>query len=247
MCRTNVEGGKCASPNWKIEEVEDVIFRHLKEIDLGSLVNKDVSRLEHINEAVSVAEQFIANCQIKIDRTFNRLIEGDWSEEISARFSNEIKLEESLREDKKLELEKLISEKNELVDGMSLMNTEGFKSFIEKYNENRRDYEFRSSINELLRKTIIRIELLQRDSGFDPTEYTDKSNEVISYRLRSTKAMNLPLDEIIIRPTFKDHCKWLEREIYIKYKYDEMRYIDYRNNFTAFFKKPRITPKRTDN
>jgi len=122
------------------------------------------------------------------------------------------------------------------MDEMSFDNPDGLKKFIDAYNENIDNYEFRSRINELMRKTISRIELVQREFSIDPTGYDDNCSEVISYRQRSLKASRLKIDDLVGRPSFEDHCKWLSREIYIKYKYGESRYISFGLNISILLK-----------
>jgi len=94
VCRTKLEGNQCVSPEWRIGEIEALVFKHLREVDFGSLFDKDKSRIESINERIAIDEQMIEIANKKIERAMEALISFDLSPDVKRKFSIEIKKEE---------------------------------------------------------------------------------------------------------------------------------------------------------
>jgi len=240
ICRAKISGVGCKSPEWKVDELETLIFRHLKEIDLSSVFDQGSSRLTDLDQKISSCSYEYDVLLAKKKRSVDNLVELELDTESKNQIVNSIKDLSNKILEKKAEIETLNSEKNSYIDATSLQTSSGLKNFINAYNENSKNYQFRSEINELLRRAISKIELKQSNFGIDPTDFDENSSEVISYRNRSKKTSKADLDDIVVRETFIRHCEWLSREIYVHYKYGDMRYISYNNQVTFPIKRTRF-------
>ena len=237
ICKDKLSGGNCESPDWRIDEVEMLIFRHLKEIDLGSMITKKENKLGVLDKKISNVKYEISQHSIKKTRAVQSLVDLDLDGDSKKQLSDVIASLNAAINSKENQLEELIVEKNSYLEATSLQTTQGLKNFINAYEKNSQNYEFKSEVNELLRRAIDRIEMKQTQNGIDPTEYDENSSEVMSYRTRSKKSANAKLDSILTRETFVQHCEWLSRELYIYYKAGNMRYISYADGLSFQIKK----------
>ena len=240
ICKSKLFGAECKSPEWRVDELEVLIFKHLKEVDLSSVFSKEANTLTDLDQKISSGSFECDNLLAKKKRAVDNLTELDLDADSKNQMVSTINdLNEKIIEKKK-EIQKLNAEKNSYIDATSLQTTNGLKKFIDAYKKNRDNYQFRAEINELLRRAISKIELKQTIYGIDPTNFDEDSVEVISYRKRSKKTGLAKLNDIVVRESFVRHCEWLSREIYIHYKYGDMRYISFNNEITFPVKKTRF-------
>lgn len=242
ICKDKLSGGSCKSPDWRIDEVETLVFRHLKEIDLGSMVTKRENKLGVLDKKISNVKYEITQFGNKKTRAVQNLIDLDLDGDSKKQLSEAIGSLNASLISKEKELAELVIEKTSYLEATSLQTTQGLKNFIDVYEKNSLNYEFKSEVNELLRRAIDRIEMKQTQYGIDPTEYDENSSEVMSYRKRSKKSASAKLEVILKRETFAHHCEWLSREMYVYYKAGSMRYISFADGFSVNIKPTRITP-----
>jgi DNA invertase Pin-like site-specific DNA recombinase len=240
VCKNKLSGIDCESPEWKVDELEALIFKHLKEVDLSSIFSQESSKVAALDQKISSCSYEYDNLVAKKKRSVDNLSELDLDEDARNQIVSTINDLNNNIILKNEEIKELNSEKNSYLDATSLQTSNGLKNFIEAYKKNYKNYQFRSEINELLRRAISKIELKQSVFGIDPTDFDENSSEIISYRKRSKKTSKAKLDDIVLRETFIRHCEWLSREIYIYYKYGDRRYISYDNQLTFPVKKTRF-------
>lgn len=229
ICKNKLFGAQCKSPEWRVDELETLIFRHLKEVDLSGVFDQGASKQTDLDQRISSYSYELENLIAKKKRAVDNLTELELDQDSKNQIVATVDGLSSKIIQVKKEIKSLSSEKRLYLDATSHETATGLKNFIEAYKENSKNYQFRSEVNELLRRAISKIELKQSTFGVDPTDFDEDSAEVISYRKRSLKSSRASLDDIVMRKTFIQYCEWLSREIFIDYKYGDRRYISFSN------------------
>jgi len=91
ICRAKISGVGCKSPEWKVDELETLIFRHLKEIDLSSVFDQGSSRLTDLDQKISSCSYEYDVLLAKKKRSVDNLVELELDTESKNQIVNSIK------------------------------------------------------------------------------------------------------------------------------------------------------------
>lgn len=243
VCLRQRASAGCDMPELKMEDFESAIITHLSEVDFSSLSPESTSPISQLEDAIVAAEQHITEKEKEFERQVDIVGMNDLSEEAKVRLIkriNDIAVEIDAI---KLELEVKQRQLNQHVESKKILHSDEIKILISKLEEKKDDYFFRSSVNQILHKAIQRIDVVNEPFVFLPYEYKDDDEEVISYRALFKKREKIPLNELVLRPKFKEHCERLSLRLIVLYKNSAVRHIDMGRGTTfkfsrTFDKKP---------
>ena len=104
------------------------------------------------------------------------------------------------------------------------------KDLLVKIDQQKDDYLFRSSVNQLLMRLVEHIELRQPDDQFNPWEFDEESADVRKFRKTSLAKNRLSLEEIVGSKEFAHFYKKQQRQVRIVYKSGAVRHILWRED-----------------
>lgn len=233
VCSNQLNRVGCDMSEWRLEMVESLLIRHMREIDFESLIPEGSAAAKEIDKAIEAKQASLTKLQVVSENYLNTLGEQGVSPAIRKNILERISGVETDIEQERAELEKLLIERATFEDAASLGRARVLKETIEKLKaSDGSEYLFRSSVHQLLAKAIERIEFVDPGYQFFPWEMTEESSEVKSFRASAKKREKLPLDELLDRPKFKEHCRDFSKRLVVRYRLGVARQIDVGTNIT---------------
>lgn len=220
ICYKRTANAGCNEDSWVFEEVLELLFKHLKEVNFDELLSGDNSNEKNLRNSIATLE--VTNDKLNkqlaniVDMTTNDAL-NDISKNLFIRKMNDItaQIENNNKsiEIKSIELENIVSSKHAL-------NHENVIKILDSLKTNE-DYMFRASVNNLLTKAIEKIELHSSEE-YHPWDLDEESAEVKEYRKTHAK---LKLEQILERDTFMKLFKKLNRKMIVKFRFGAVRTI----------------------
>lgn len=217
----NVSGG-CKSSDWNLINFEKRIFNHLLEVDFNSLlVERPIETLAFEIDAL-IAKQM--NKQIEADKLLDLSVSGDLitlskqqiikklnviTTEIEA-LGSELLLKQSLEQENKMHIQ--------------LLSKAELKKLILLVEKNSENYLFRSQLNQILRKTISRIELIDDKTTYQVWDVEQNDGAVLKYMAENALTVK-DFDKFVEMDSFKRFYKNYNKRILIRYKTGAIRHF----------------------
>jgi hypothetical protein len=243
MCNNSLVNAGCDLSEWNMADFEEIMFRHLRDVDFSKLIiDQDKVVGVPLSDQLDALKEKLRSIQESIDKVIDLSITPNHTESNKQRFVVKIEqlgIEEKNAKESIIELHKLIEEKAETI---KLFNTSDFKLLLEKIEEKKDDYMFRASLNQVLMKTIDRIELSESKEPFSPWEL-DEDDDVIklfrsSFKIREKRT----LDDILQSPEFEKFDKNYNRTIKITYRSGVERILFCGRDSSLSFRNRKKTP-----
>lgn len=236
----------CTQREWNIETVEAVLLEHLNEVSFDGLDNNPSELLE-VERSIEAMQ---AELEL-VNRRIGRLV-AMVADEQSPNLREQFRLKLSEDDVKSRELgdqvKALQTKKSALEEARAASSKEQLQSVLSKIQateDGEDSYNFRSSVHQLLAKAIDRIEFQQ--SEVFPWELDEDSYEVSSFRASAEKRKRLPLDELLKRDKFLQHCADLASTMKVKYKMGSVRLVNYgRKNSHVTFEPLRNSKRKAE-
>ena len=224
---TNSRGGLgCETHTWRLPELEQLIFRHLREINFEDVMvnTSDVEKVS-LDDQIEAVLQNILMKEQEIERAVDFVLGNDVSPEIKHRL--QLKTSQ-LEEDKKtlrLQVEELKKEKAQAKDITNLTNSVGLVELLDQIDEHADDYFFRSKLNHFLSKFIDRIEFYEETNYLQPWELSDNSPVISEFRKSHKVRANKTFEEVINNHDFETFNRNFNKKIKVIYKSGIERFI----------------------
>jgi len=236
ICSNKLVSAGCNMPEWKLTEFENLIFSHLKEIDFSELIGNQ-SETSEIENKIYLLESLLQNQLLELDNAITFTIENNLNDVTRNRYIEIINNLEEKVQFTKIEILDNEMKVNELTNQSQLMKSNELKEMIKRIRECETDYYFRSSLNQLLSKTIDRIELKIETAEFEPWEIEENDPIVKHFHADNSEYKNLPLRELVDKIEFKEFCRTYENRVVVRYRTNVTRHIYVGSNFTLLFYK----------
>lgn len=245
VCYQKLQGAKCDMPNWKAPFVEDVIFKHLKEIEFSQLLGFQ-SETETIDTQINSIESQIRDKTVQINKLLDFENTTNLLDEIKNKMASKLN---SLQTDiNKLKIDKknLELKKELLVTQNHIVKSEQLKKTLVMLEEKAEDYYFRSAVNQLLTKVIKRIDLLVDLPNYEPWEIEDEleiegTSEILDqFQLENPSYTNHSLTDILKLTQFKNFYLQYGKRIRITYISGDTRHIYLGKNTSIFLNQSRL-------
>ena len=114
----------------------------------------------------------------------------------------------------------------------NIFNKEELTKVFELLERNKDDYYFRSSVNQLLARTITRIDLIADQNDLFPWEIEHDDKVVKTFLSLHPKLSSLSIDELVHHKEFLDYVKSYAQKIRVQYKTGAIRHIFLGGNFS---------------
>lgn len=224
LCCSNENlGGGCSMKEWKLPELESSLFKHFKEIDFHEvLFGHDVNNLDFVKQLEIIDSNLQRLNNIK-ERIFNLLTSEEVLENTRSQFIQEMNRVVSEIESVEIERNNLKQLQIEEENVKEALTSDELKILIEKLDLNQTNYNFRSSLNQLLSRQIEKINLFHEQDSFTPWDYTEESPEVIDYK--RVHDINKGLESFIDTKDFEIFCINYHKKISITYKTGSSRMV----------------------
>jgi len=215
---------------WKHDELLRVLLVHLKEVDFSDLDDSAGSKRIEIDSDISTKQaehKKLESQQENLIELYAKTEVEQLRDQILPRITSTVRHIEEL----KSAIDRLVTERAMLDEARRPIDIKALISTMTKLTDDNEDYFHRSKMNQLLAKAIEKIDLYD-EFVFQPWDYDENSEEVVTYRAGASKRKYLSLDELVDRPTFKEHCRNFSRKISIRYRYGVVRVVDFGLNWS---------------
>jgi DNA invertase Pin-like site-specific DNA recombinase len=236
ICTSKKEGGSCATSELDMKTVEDRVLTHLLEVDFGKIINKHESKSTAIQAEITSLKKQKEALNQEAENLLDLSSEDDLNAAAKKRLTsrlnhieNQLQIVDADVTTKEVELASEL-ELRKKVDSTKL------KEFIRMFKSNDGDYMFRSSINQLLAKSITRITfqeigLYNLWDKVSSVEFLDENDIAITTFRKENPALNkLPFKKLIANRQFKKYAQTFNNVIEIDYRTGTSRTIFFGEN-----------------
>ena len=231
LCVNSRYKAGCDNGEWNVQDLEKLLFPHFREINFSSLLEETPSSNNtSIATQLEIAEHLLAANEKKMDEMVSSIDSLDVVFKVRERFSVKINALQEAINRSQAEIQEL---KKKAGDEQFIKNEgtqERLKDLLVKIDQQKEDYLFRSSVNQLLMRLVDRIELRQPKDEFNPWEFDEESPDVRKFRKISLAKTRLPLVEMVGSKEFVHFYKKQQRQVRVVYKSGAVRHILWRED-----------------
>ncbi|MGB7814720.1 MAG: recombinase family protein [Methylotenera sp.] len=226
LCSNQIVHAGCQMSEWTLADLEEIIFRHLKEVNFTDLldVKNDDKTMSLEDEKLALIEKLRGKEQ-DIERGIDSLVDSDLLPDVKQRLQTKINNLSSEIKNIEKEIDDISKQIMDKVENETVFSTMALKEMIEELKTRQDDYEFRSSVNNFLSRAINRFEMIDANEPFMPWDLDEDSPIVKSYRLTYPIRATRSLDELVSTEDFKQFYRRYNREIRIHYQTGAVRNI----------------------
>jgi DNA invertase Pin-like site-specific DNA recombinase len=223
QCSNKQVSGGCTMSDWNSDIFEKILFNHLLEVDFKSLLNSETSYKDLTYEIEALLEKLISK-EIEAERALEVSLSSDLTQQSKLRLVKKINsLDQEIDEIKKQVLVLKGSMEEEKTNN-KLLTKEELKHVLDALKQHGDDYFYRSSLNQLLQRTVSRIELHDDKSRFQPWDIDENDIEVKNY-LKENPNPTLTFDLLLKSSKFQNYYKNYYKRVAIKYKTGIVRHL----------------------
>lgn len=233
ICSNKLVTAGCTMPEWKLSVFEGSMFNHIKEINFTEFLDNKSDSTDIKNQIILLNEKLKIE-EHKLNNSIVLISENDLNNNTKARFVSLINDMELKIEDIKKEIVSLEINHSDIIEQNKYLKSNQLKEMINKIDENKDNYYFRSSLNQILCKTIKRIELKNESANYEPWEISVKSSIYKDFLKENPNFKDYTLEELFKIKEFKYFCKFYENRIAVKYKSGDVRHIFLGENKSLF-------------
>lgn len=221
-------------PEWKLTELESLIFKHIKEVDFSSLINQtSKNELKELEISAVAITQKIEEKKNSIDRIYKFISSDELNPEASKELTIKINNIHSEIESEMKALSELNFMLNEKRNSTKELNNETLKKLAFEIETQKSNYVFRAALNSALKSCVQRIEMHKRPFTYQEWEYDNDSPEVKDFMSKNKSRGLLSLNQIRKRKKFIELCELRQRHVVIRYKTGAVRFIDIESGFSS--------------
>ena len=226
-CSNKLVGGGCSNKHyWSLTDFENLMIRHLNEVNFQDLLNdSEAKKVENLDDKLDALSQKIKDLENKINQTIDYKFAPDLAEATQKRYDQRIAQFEIEIEAAKKEMSLTAEQKSTQEEASNSFKSSEVKKLLEELNKRADDYMFRSSINQLLVKMIDKVELKESNEIYMPSELNEASPEVIEFRSTYKNSSTKTLDQILKSKRFQNLFKSFHRTVTVRYRSGAVRYL----------------------
>lgn len=233
-CTRQQAKSSCNMPEWKLTELESLIFKHIKEVDFSSLINQtSKNELKELEISAVAITQKIEEKKNSIDRIYKFISSDELNPEASKELTIKINNIHSEIESEMKALSELNFMLNEKRNSTKELNNETLKKLAFEIETQKSNYVFRAALNSALKSCVQRIEMHKRPFTYQEWEYDNDSPEVKDFMSKNKSRGLLSLNQIRKRKKFIELCELRQRHVVIRYKTGAVRFIDIESGFSS--------------
>lgn len=224
ICSNRLVSAGCSMPEWKLPMIESEIFKHVKEIDFSELIGNQSESTDIQNKIILLNSQLRTE-ESELEKLITLMIESSLNSTTKTRLIERSNQLEDKIETTRLEIstqEKVLAE---LANQSQILKSNDLKEMVKKISDHSEDYYFRSSLNQLLGKTIERIDLKIETAQYEPWEIEQNDQIISDFLTNYPNFTETSFEELIEKNEFKVYCKSYENRISIRYKSKTIRHI----------------------
>ena len=225
ICQSKIMGAGCTSQEWKLEDVEYSIFKHLREINFKELIRND-SDISLLEGKVSSLIELSKKLDSKADNILSTLSEDSLSSFAKNKLINSLNKIGAELDTIATDIE---THKKQLfiLQQESSYNSESVKDLLLAIDQGKEDFVFRSKLSQILIRFIERIDLIHVDNLFAPYELSEDDMEVIDFLKAHPLKRTLSFEQLICDGEFEKFIQRYLDRIKITYKSGIIRQIFY--------------------
>ncbi len=223
ICPNHLYKAGCNSYEYSQKMIENLVFRHLKDINLQEILNENSYEEENIQAKINLNELKIG----ELEKKKNNIIAMSEGEDLNATIRNEyIKRLNAIQE----EMDNIINQNIELNHALKSLiafkkqeEYVNLKKVLELIDEKKDDYDFRIDLNNKLKKFIEKIVVVSSTNHEKGCEIEETDREYIRFKESYTGRMKY--DEIVKSKKFEIFLRNYNLRIDIHYKFGVKRSI----------------------
>ena len=229
---------------WRQDQVESTLLRHLGDIDFSSLEGSSLrsKKVELTNEITSLGIE-IADVEKHIVRNIDFVQNTELNKAVQQKLSTELNRLDSDLIAKRARLTAAQAELHGCDETERQMGSKHLQQLLTELKTKSDDYEYRAKFNNALRMAITSIELAKDNFVFHPWEYDENGSEVLAFRNAKPSRQKLSMRELLKRKKFASFCEDLARRIIVKYKTGAVRHVEVGTGLT--YKTPNFKRRPT--
>lgn len=224
ICMTQKEGGTCSSNEWDMIIVENRVIKHLREVDFGALLEMHEPITKSLQDEVSSLKERLKGQEKTSELLMDLLQDSELVASAKQKYRSRLNVSEELSEKIKSEIQQKEVELSAELELSNKIDTSKLKEFLSKFESHNDDYFFRSSINQLIAKTINRIEFHGKKNAFNPWEFNESDTDEFAngaaerFRKQNPELAKLSMNKLVKLPAFKRFVQMYDNKIIIQYK-----------------------------
>ncbi len=227
VCSRQHAKADCAMSEWRQDEVEATLLRHLGDIDFSSLEGSSLrsKKVELANEIRSLGIA-VVEVEKHIDRNIDFVQNTELNKAMQQKLSTELNRLDSDLIAKRARLAAAQAELDGCEETERQMGSKHLQKLLTELRAKHDDYEYRAKFNNALRMAIGSIELAKDHFVFHPWEYDENGAEVQAFRNAKPSRQKISMRELLKRKKFASFCEDLARRIVVKYKNGAVRHVE---------------------
>ena len=244
VCSRQHAKADCSMSEWRQDQVESTLLRHLGDIDFSSLEGSSLrsKKVELTNEITSLGIE-IADVEKHIVRNIDFVQNTELNKAVQQKLSTELNRLDSDLIAKRARLTAAQAELHGCDETERQMGSKHLQQLLTELKTKSDDYEYRAKFNNALRMAITSIELAKDNFVFHPWEYDENGSEVLAFRNAKPSRQKLSMRELLKRKKFASFCEDLARRIIVKYKTGAVRHVEVGTGLT--YKTPNFKRRPT--
>lgn len=226
-CSRSFAKSNCSMPEWKLQDIENSLLLHLRDVDFSSLRGSEQkSRMALLAEQIASLQIGIADNKRAIERSMDFIQTTDLTDTLKKSLAVELTNLEAELNSRTEDLARAQAEYDFCAESEKKMDSRELQALLNTLNSRPNDYDFRATFNNALRMAISRIDLARDPFIFYPWEYDENAPEVIGYRSERPSRKKLSLNEVRKKVKFAKYCESQARRIVVRYKNGAVRHVE---------------------
>lgn len=223
-CRNASHKAGCKAPEWRYQSVEEMLLRHLREVDFRELLgNKsDSVKLEH---QLLALKSEVKEREDGFEKLLDLVESESLAEPAKVRMMDRINKASSELADLLQQVEAKQTEINDYNSQLRVFDEDVLKKAIQLIADKKDDYFFRSSVNQLLMRAIAQIDLFVDNDIYAPWEIEPEDIRVQRFLDLHPKLRTLSFDTVVARADFKAFWSQFNKRVRIRYRTGAVRHL----------------------
>lgn len=223
-CRNASHKAGCTAPEWRYQTVEEMLLRHLREVDFRELIG-------NVSEGTRLERELLALSNEVKEREsgFEKLLDIVESETLNdaakSRMMERINKASSELADALHQVESKQNEINQYNNQLRVFNEDVLKQAIQLIADKKEDFYFRSSVNQLLTRAIDKIDLFVDNDIFAPWEIEPEDIRVQRFLNLNPHHQGMPFEKLIARADFKSFWNQFNKRVRVRYRTGIVRHL----------------------
>lgn len=243
VCSNKQVSGGCNAPEWKLNDVEENLFKHIREVSFHDLLSNDPSNEVTLENEIATLDSKKIDSEKKIARMVEAISEDGLIPDSKIPFVEKINAVTLLSKSIEKEIAEKKAELAQLKASRESINSEQLKEIIKTLIEREDDYLFRSTVNQHLARAILRLELHSQSIEYNSWEIEKDSSVVKRFKQLNPSVGNHSLEQLLKNNAFIGFAKQDARSMKIQYRFGGTRHVLLEHD-ASFYSRPQ--PRKSE-